>query len=179
MRNDNIETDYFAWMYDMMCGGRFARRYSFRKLFACLHRIEFVYAMPMDENRAEDGVDLRYRFSLDYSVVSRADEYLRGPCSVLEMIIALAFKMEEFMDDPRMGDRTAQWFWRMVVNLGLGSMNDDNFDEDYTRKAVDDFLNRDYEPYGKGGLFTIRGCNEDLRRHDIWCQMCWYLDTID
>ena len=179
MRLDLINSDYFAWMYERMCGDRFSRRVSFRKLLSYLHNTEFKYLLPMDENRAEDGTYLRYLFALDYTSVSRADEYLDGPCSVLEMMIALSLKIEETMDDPLIGDRTAQWFWNMVVSLGLGSMNDDRFDEIYVNEVLATFLNREYEPNGKGGLFTIRGCREDLRDVDIWHQMCWYLDTIN
>lgn len=178
MRHDIIINDYFAWMYDLVCSGRFSRTVSFRKLLSYLHDTEFTFLMPMDENRAENGIDLRYRFSFDYTGVERADLYLQGPCSVLEMILAMAIKIEETMDNPRMGDRTSQWFWNMIVSLGLGSMNDDNFDERYVSETVDRFLRREYEPNGKGGLFTIRGCSDDLRDVDIWCQMCWYLNSI-
>ena len=37
---------------------------------------------------------------------------------------------------------------------------------------------REYAPDGRGGLFTIRNCEEDLRKVEIWYQLCWYLDTI-
>lgn len=179
MRYDDINDDYFAWLYELICGDRFTRNISFRKLMSYLHNQEFIYVISRDENRAEDGMDLRYRFALDYLSVANADEYLKGPCSVLEMLVALAFKIEETMDDPCMGDRTRQWFWNMIVSLGLGSMSDERFDEVYVRKVIQRFLYREYEPNGKGGLFTIRGCPEDLRQMEIWHQMCWYLDTIN
>ena len=179
MRHDHVIDDYFAWMYMLVCGDRFAPNVSFRKLLTLLYETEFVCVMARDENRAEDGRDLRYRFALDYVSLEHADDYLRGPCTMLEMMIALAFKIEETMDNPRMGDRTAQWFWNMVVSLGLGSMNDDWFDERQARKIIVTFLNRDYEPNGKGGLFTLRGCDEDLRTIEIWHQMCWYLNMIN
>ena len=36
-------------------------------------------------------------------------------CSVLEMMIALAIRCEEhIMDDPDVGNRTGQWFWKDV-----------------------------------------------------------------
>lgn len=178
MRHDDIMDDYFVWMYELICGDRFSRSISFRKLLSYLHSQEFIYVLPMDENRAEDGVELRHRFALEYSGVMYADEYLNGPCSVLEMMIALAFKIEENMEDPRMGDRTQQWFWNMIVSLGLGSMSDERFDEEYVYEIVQRFLHREYEPDGKGGLFTIRGCRDDLRHVEIWHQMCWYLNTI-
>ena len=82
------------------------------------------------------------------------------------------------MDDPDVGDRTGQWFWSMITSLGLGSMTDDRFDWHYTHTVVTRFLNREYEPNGKGGLFTIRNCHRDLRKVEIWDQLCWYLGTI-
>ena len=82
------------------------------------------------------------------------------------------------MDDPAYGDRTGQWFWNMVASLGLGSMEDSKFDRTEAEKIVSNFLSRNYEPNGKGGLFTIRDCEEDLRNVEIWNQLCWYLDSI-
>ena len=135
----------------------------------------------MDGNRAEDGIDLRYRFAIrcderNEKVILRA---LNFPCSVFEMIFALAIRCEEtIMDNPSVGDRTKQWFWGMIASLGLGSMTDDQFDKRYVDSVLEHFMNREYEPNGKGGLFTIRNTNQDLRKVDIWCQLCWYLDSI-
>ena len=82
------------------------------------------------------------------------------------------------MDDPRIGDRTSQWFWGMIVNLGIGAMNDDRFDEKYVDEVIERFLNREYEPDGRGGLFTVKNCDTDLRNVEIWYQLCWYLNGI-
>ena len=82
------------------------------------------------------------------------------------------------MDDTRYGDRTTQWFWNMIVNLGLGGMVDALVDIEEVDKIIERFLNREYEPNGRGGLFTIDNCEEDLREVEIWYQLCWYLDSI-
>lgn len=178
MIRDKIEQAYFEWMCDLVCDRRYTNQITYEKLLRFLHDTEFVYFIPKDENRAEDGIDLRYRFAIhhDYEDI---DYCLDGPCSVLEMMVALAIRCEEsIMDDPGRGDRTGQWFWGMVSNLGLGSMIDSRFDRQYVEEVVDRFLNRDYEPNGKGGLFTVRHCNRDLRTVEIWYQLCWYLDNI-
>jgi hypothetical protein len=95
------------------------------------------------------------------------------------MIIALAIRCEEtYMDDASIGDRTGQWFWGMIRNLGLGSMVDSRFDKLYVEEVVRRFLDREYEADGTGGLFTIKNCDADLRDVEIWYQLCWYLDTI-
>lgn len=143
-----------------------------------LHSIRFRYSIPNDVNRADDGISLRHRFALIYGYENESD-YLNEPCSVLEMLIALAIRCEEdIMDDPRYGDRTKQWFWQMIVNLGLGAMTDDRFDRGYVLDRINIFLNREYEPNGEGGLFTIHDCEHDLRDVEIWYQLCWYLDSI-
>ena len=82
------------------------------------------------------------------------------------------------MDDPKFGNRTGQWFWEMITNLGLGSMTDNHYDRDYVDKVIDRFLNRKYERDGRGGLFTVRNCDKDLRKVEIFFQLCYYLDTI-
>jgi hypothetical protein len=132
-----------------------------------------------DGNRAEDGLNMRYRFACEYTYVEDADTYISGPCSVLEMIIALAIRCEEtIMDDTNYGDRTKQWFWKMITNLGLGSMHDDQYDRRFVDDIINTFLDREYEPDGRGGLFTVKDCEGDLRTMEIWHQLCWYLDGL-
>ena len=95
------------------------------------------------------------------------------------MIIALAIRCEEcIMDDPKYGNRTGQWFWGMISNLGLGGMTDYNYKEIVVDRKIDIFLDRKYDPDGRGGLFTIRNCEFDLRDVEIWRQLCYYLDTM-
>ncbi len=172
-----VRNEYFEWMLDMMCRNRY-EKVSFRKLLMFLHDTEFIYSIRRDRNRASDGVKLRRRFGLSIGY-DDIDDLLEGPCSVLEMMVALAIRCEDFMDDDAKGDRTGQWFWQMIVNLGLGGMTDDRFDRRYVQNTVDRFLDRDYEPDGRGGLFRIRNCDRDLRDVEIWYQLCWYLDSID
>lgn len=168
-----IRDEYFDWIYDLVGGMDYSPRVSYRKLLSYLHDIEFTYSIDMDGNRAEDGVSLRRRFSIyNYHM-------LNGPCSILEMMVALAIRCEEnIMDDPTMGDRTGQWFWGMIINLGLGCMTDDQYDEEYIESVVRRFLNREYEPDGRGGLFRVRRCEYDLRNVEIWDQLGWYLNSI-
>ena len=176
--NRNIEQEYFEWVYGLVCNNRYSEGYSYRELLSYLHHVEFTYTIRKDSDRAEDGIDLRYRFAYDTGC-GCADGYLEGPCSVLEMIVALAIRCEEqIMDDPRYGNRTAQWFWKMIRNLGLNGMTDERFDDRYAEDVIARFLNREYEPDGRGGLFTVKNCDYDLRYVEIWVIMLWYLDTI-
>lgn len=178
MHQTKIADKYFEWMFDLVCNNRYAEPISYRRLLSYLHDRTFTYSIPKDSNRAADGVSLRYYFSYDTGCAC-ADGYLDMPCSVLEMMISLAIRCEEdIMDDATKGDRTGQWFWKMIVNLGLGSMTDDRFDLKYVEETIDIFLNREYEADGRGGLFTVRDCPYDMRDLEIWVQMCYFLDSI-
>lgn len=182
MTQRDINLDYFDWLCDIVCGTRYSPEISYTKLLMCLHNIDFTYLHPMDENRAANGANLRYRFALMHVPIHETagiTNALSGPCSVLEMMVALAIDCEEtIMDDPRIGNRTGQWFWTMISSLGLGGMYNDHFDARYVDDVIDRFLNREYAPNGKGGLFTIRNTNQDMRKIEIWWQACAYFNSI-
>lgn len=169
-----IQEYYFDWLISRICGGRHGPEISYRKMLSKLHDTEFVWLMPRDKNRSEDGKALRRRFA----GLEDACE-LDGPCSVLEMMYALAVRCEEdLMHDPAYGDRTQQWFWRMIVCLGLGGMRDEFYDEAKIEECVHRLLYRNYSEDGTGGLFIVRNCPHDLRSLEIWDQMCWYINSI-
>lgn len=178
MYADDIINEYFEWMFDLVCRERYSKEISYRKLLMHLHNTEFRYSLLRDENRAKDGEVLRYKFTYQRGYEGALVYLDDRPSSILEMMIALAIRCEEFMDDTSIGDRTAQWFWGMITNLGLGSMTDDRFDKRSVAEILDRFLDRRYEPDGKGGLFRVRNCDRDLRKVEIWYQLCWYLDSI-
>lgn len=178
MRTDYVADEYFEWMLNLVCGKPYTRRASsHKKLLTYLHDVEFIFINPNDRNRAEDGLDLRYRFGIE-SGYGDISNILIGSCSVLEMLVSLSIRCEEgIADDPDIGNRTGKWFWDMIENLGLDSMNNLDFDLNYTKNVLNRFLNREYKPDGTGGLFTIKNCKYDLRTVEIWYQLLWYLNN--
>lgn len=181
MTGKELKDNYFDWICQLVCDESRSKRILYRKLLHYLHDVTFNYTIAMDSNREADGIDLRYRFGYENSyddpvITSCLDD---RPCSVLEMMIALAIRCEEhIMDDPAIGNRAGQWFWGMIDNLGLGSMVDSQFESQRADIIIDRFLKRQYKKDGTGGLFTVRHCRYDLRSVEIWYQMCWYLDEI-
>lgn len=181
MTQDELDYEYLDWLYDIVCDDRYSNNLGYRKLFAYLYDTEFTYSVPMDSNRYEDGINLRYRFGQERDIDPRMiASYLdNSACSVLEMMIALALRCEDtIMDNPDIGNRVGQWFWEMIVNLGLGRMTDSNFDIDYAEHVMYIFLNRQYDKDGTGGLFKIHDPNRDMRTAEIWYQMCWHLSEV-
>ena len=144
MIHEHINEAYVKWLFDLVCKGRFPKQVSYNRLLTHLDGTRFIFTSPYDQDRAKDGIDLRYRFAIDHDLDPEVTmDILGGQCSVLEMMIALAIRCEDFMDDPRVGNRTRQWFWGMVKSLGLDSMTDDQYDERYVRAVLTRFLNRE------------------------------------
>lgn len=171
--NDNfILNDYFDWLYFMVN----PRGGQFRKLLTMLHSMEFRYFVDYDENRASDGVNLRWYYVDD----GGHDGILKWkePCTVLEMIISLAMHMDKIVGDSDGEFNLVHWFWLMIDNLDLAWMTDDKYEKAYVYGRVAMFLDRQYEPDGEGNIIHIPGCRDDLRDVEIWWQMCWYLDSI-
>lgn len=185
MIENELNNRYFEWMRNIVNApdaehprGRWC---NYKKLLRYLHSVEFTYTIPMDGDRAEDGMNLRYRFGREcgYSDPMIANVLDIRPCSVLEMMVALALRCEEqTMYDPDIGDRTPQWFWGMITNLDLIGEYDLYFDERYVEYVIDRLLNREYKRNGDGGLFRINDRSKDMRQINIWYQMNHFLTEI-
>ena len=172
----NMHDEYFDWLCSLICNDIDKNLYF--KVLDSLYHYEFRYVIEMDSNRAEDGIDLRYQFGDDYNyprnVIKRCIDIRE--CSMLEMMIALSIRMENIMDDPDQGNRTARWFWDMIINLGLRDMFGDNFDKYEFNDIMNNLLDRRYEPNGYRSLFFIPKCTSDMRTIEIWYQAMWYLN---
>jgi len=141
------------------------------ELMSQLHRIEFIWSVPNDDNRALDGLSLRERCR---------GQSNKEPCSLLEMLIALAIRCEEeIMYDPEKGDRSADWFWMMMTNLGLNRFRNGSFKEAWNADDVlgitDILIDREYNWQGNGGLFPLKDVCKDQVEVEIWYQMSAYL----
>lgn len=157
----------------------FNQRYTeerFNNLFMHLYSCDFIWPRKIlgDSNRAADGIQLRKDLGF-YDILQDK------PCSILEMLIALSLRMEnDIMHNPELGDRTGQWFWTMIANIGLGSQNDLNYDPAYVDSCIDIFVRRQYDADGSnGGLFILQNPRRDLREVEIWYQAMWYLSELD
>jgi hypothetical protein len=170
---DDLELGYFAWLKS-----RVGMEHHQRLLLE-LYLTPFRWTMDMDENRAGDGLSMRYRYSYSKGLSKEDRDKLDKirPCSVLEVMISMAVRAEEEYMVSGDDDMTAKWFYHMVASLGLIGMNDVKFDREKVQEKLNKMMNRDYSPNGLGGLFFIPGYDrDDLRTVELWYQMMAYLD---
>ncbi len=170
---------YFNWLCDIVRADE-QTLYWYDVLYF-LKGTEFVVKNPRDANRVEDAWDLRNEYVSKFGNCSGTRSM---PISVLEVLIALARRGEqEIMHDPDLGDRTSEWFWTMLCNLGLDEFAYKNATDDpevdlKLSKIVASFMYRKYFRDGKGGLFQNKTGQIDMRKEELWNQMCYYFDQF-
>lgn len=169
---------YFEWLYSQV--GNVKIRTKSRTYWSLLRQLyihEYVWIIPNDDNRVEDGRDLRIEFleSMGYQDVD--ESWMGLGCSFLEMLIAVSRRLE-FEDGRSLRD----WFWQLLENLELDYLTDALFSEEDTElvnAVMDTVIFRIYQPDGRGGLFPLRYAEEDQRDVELWYQMQLYLLELD
>ena len=158
---------------------------SYTGLTHALHAKEFVWTVPNDDNRLEDGKELRYHFLQDerfhdefLSMKLTEDEigeFRAQPCSILEVIVGLSKRLAfQAQGEP------GWWAWRLIVNIDLEKMRDP-----FTRRkaervedVLDQLIWRTYPWDGVGGFFPLAFPQEDQTKVEIWYQMMAYLQEF-
>ena len=169
MMSQPVEEMYFDWLYaKVMLSDQPALSYF--RLIQTLYATEFIWLIVGDDNRAEDGLELRKEFILAAGREDiRLTDFSSG-CSILEMMIAFT-KRAEFQTDIR----PSRWFWEFLSNLELSDHYDDNFDHEKVADVLYNFVWRTYGYSGKGGMFPLENAEADQREVEIWYQFCAYL----
>lgn len=183
IEGDIIKQLYFEWLVGIV--GETPTRQTFSKLCRELNAVIFFDKIDKDINRIKEALRLREDFIDNFyqrnQDIYNIEDILSGPTTVLEVIVALAVKIEnDFMYDPIYGDQTSRWFQEMINNLGFGSFDDTvNFEpsiRNYIRTVLLIFVNREYKRDGNGGLFPLKMAKDDQRRIEIWKQLLAYLN---
>lgn len=175
--DEPLDEQYFKWLYHQVSSIRLKNpSRTYWSLLRHLYTKEYVWLIPNDDNRVEDGRDLRYEF-IDECHVDANRDWLGIGCSVLEMLIGLSRRLA-FEDEGESRD----WFWHILGNVDLRRINDRFYDEQREEKiikvinnTIDRIIWRTYNEDGNGGLFPLRHPTEDQRDVELWYQMSAYL----
>lgn len=168
--NQPLDDQYLTWLYEMISGPETSRSRSFNKLAHQLYTKEFVWFVPNDDNRVEDGKYLRYEFADELELQDIDPDWMDLGCSFLEMLIGLSRRLEFQADgNPR------EWFWHLINNLGLRYSDRGNYPDGVINEVLDTVIWRTYDYSGAGGLFPLRHPDRDQREIEIWAQLQDYL----
>lgn len=165
---------YLEWLYVQVAPARPKANQTFWSLLRQLYTKEFVWLIPNDDNRLEDGRDLRYEFR-DQSKIRNIDtDWLHLNCSMLELLVGLSRRLTFEGDcDP------SYWFWQLLENIGLANFDDKIYSRRIERiieEACETVLWRSYSPSGSnGGLFPLSHPEHDQREVELWYQLSAYL----
>jgi len=170
------DEEYFKWLYGQIAYPKVKNPARTHWAFAKhLYTREFLWFVPNDDNRAEDGRDLRMEFVQLVDEVHPYDDWMHRGCSMLELLVALSRQLA-FLSS----GNAREWFWEMVENLGISiSHTSDSHYNHEIQEQVDDALNRvifrTYGANGDGGLFPLVDPKKDQRGVEIWYQLNSYL----
>lgn len=154
---------------------RLERMTQYGRLFNILHNIDFKYVIERDENRYADGVELRDEYEIPNEYIDYDDDFFMKACSVFEMLIALAIRVDdEFIGDPS-DECPDEFFMEMIKNLGLNRFKGNRYREDDVIKIINRWIRREFDRDGTGSPFPLRKTHEDQRKVEIWDQMNAYL----
>lgn len=161
---------YFDWLYGQICSVKQRNpSHTYLNLFRMLYTKEFVWIIPNDDNRVEDGKDLRLEF-LRTQTAPFEEGWVHLGCSMLEMMMALSRRAAfETSSDP------ADWFWEIIENLNLKCNDRDPYDIRKAEMVLDRLTWRTYSRNGRGGMFPLSKPKEDQRDVEIWYQWCAYV----
>lgn len=172
--SESLDNLYLPWLYQQV-GGRSVketdRSRTHWELLRQLYSTQFIWLIPNDDNRAEDGRLLRFEFVEDKGFYEVDPDWMGLGCSFLEMLVGLARRLSfEAEGSHRV------WFWHLIENLGLTDHTDRRR---WSHAEVEDKVNtviwRTFSYDGHGGLFPLKQATRDQREVEIWYQMNSYL----
>ena len=154
---------YFEFLCDIV--GR-TDEYSF--LLAQLHAMEYYSLIPNDDNRGEDGKQLRQVYLNERGALTRPLSLSPDDaCTVLEMLVGLSFRLEFETLRSKWEKTPGEWFWILIDNLELTDQQNDKISRDKkchkSVTKVSQMLKRDYDFNGQG-VFSLSTTQKSTKK---------------
>lgn len=167
---------YLAWLYRQVASDRLKNpSRTYWTLLRQLFTKEFIWIIPNDDNRVEDGRDLRIEFLEENGLYEVSSEWMELGCSFLEMLIALSRRLAFEADGS-----SVRWFWTLMENLNLSTYNDRTpIPLGEVDNILDTVIWRTYSPDGSGNLFPLKNATHNQQNVEIWYQLSAYVLEMD
>lgn len=171
-----VEDMFFNWLCAKVVRNQYPTSSStYEILLKTLHSLEFVWFLPGDDTRAEDGKLLRREFIITANIPDDPEWREMVPCSIFELLVAFSRRASKQTEESYF-----QWFWEMLSNLNLDKADDASGIEPGEIEDVIEIFNlRQYTPSGDGGLFPLNNPTRDQTELELWDQFCDYLVDQD
>ena len=169
--DEPLDELYFKWLYSQVGDPRIKNRNrTYWTILKQLYTKEFVWFVPNDDNRIQDGKELRYEF-VDSEQLEDVDlNWVHLGCSMLELLVGLSRRLAfEAEGQPR------DWFWHLMDNLGVAYPDAYKYDEAAVDSILDRVIYRNYYWNGQGGLFPLQRTEKDQRNVELWYQLSEYV----
>lgn len=152
-------------------------------LSSMLADTEFVSLYKLDDvlkEKAKEEVRMAYAEEMGENdkEVETIVKSIRGDCCLFEVILCLAFSLNEMFEDLDCDDGPSYFFKILLKNAELDHYDEEDFDvhpdavKEYWKKKIDCIILREYETEGvSGGLFGAQ--TESI---SLWKQMNDWVD---
>ena len=168
-----MEGEYLKWLIESIDPDHAVGDY-YQPVYNELYLLDFRWTkrFPDDESRAADGIWLRRIFAEENGLEASDIGIDWKPCSCLEMLVAIARRIEyEILAWPG-EENVPKWFWMFMENLDIDPGQRRIVDLNYVDIQIDNWLDRHINRDGAGGIFVIHNTRFlDMRKLSIWNQM--------
>lgn len=179
---------YQEWLIDQLQGNRGAFGYS--ELYGILHGVPFLPIVEMDWNRNDDGLNLAMEWAegvyrTEEEALDAVNEleaiHPNGFCTMLELIVVLARRMQFELTDSEYDRPIGQWAETLIGNAGLSEYINEMIEDDWetAESAVIEIIGsvifRQYGWDGEGGFFPLSYPGSDQRYEELLTQMNNYI----
>lgn len=174
---------YFSWLYQMIWYNykHLPISTQYTQLVLTMWTRPYIWMVANDDNRVEDGLELRYEFLQQHAVAIRVNtdlefKFRQQPCSFLEVLIGLSRRLA-FNES----GNPQWWAWRLIKNLDLHEYRNPLPETVILdiRDALDVVIWRTYKWDGTGGFFPLAFPKEDQTKVELWYQMNAYMEELD
>lgn len=138
-----------------------------------------------EEVRRKYADDICEQEGLDDKETETVFKSIRGDCCLFEVILCLAFSLNEMFEDNDAFDGPEHFFKILIHNALLDIYDEEDWDDNeekvrsYWERHIGMILEREYGHYGVGGLFPLAPSDEgvtDRRYISLWQQMNDWVD---
>jgi hypothetical protein len=162
---NQVDYEYYEWLVSQI---HIPTGRTYGDLFERMHNLEFVWTVPNDDNRVQDGLDLRAEFLEEHGSRKLALTVV----TFLEVLVGLSRRVAFTA-----GGSAELWAWRLIKNIRLHKASDPLVGpkSEHVDEVLDAVIWRTYSPDGRGGFFPLNNPSEDQTKVEIWYQMNTYV----